>query len=413
MRPVHRIAPPAWMQASSARLVFAALDASGQGMVGGRFVGGCVRDALLGHASQDIDIATPWPPDRVMERLAAAGLRALPTGIDHGTVTALVDGWRFEITTLRHDVETDGRHALVAFTDDWTADAARRDFTVNALYADADGTIYDPVGGLLDLEEGRVRFVGIAGQRIQEDALRMLRFFRFHARYGRGQPDAEALAACRSEAQMIDRLSGERIAQEFRRLLMGPKVAETVAQMAAVGLLVAIHPALGAPSRLGRIIAIEDHLGADDWLRRFAMMVDGTEAHIALAGRLRLSNHERKRLIAFAKGAKTQDFTNAQAWRVALYRQGVENAVDHLLAAWANDSLSNDAGAELYAAAQAWRRPTLPIQGADLAHLGLEPGPEMGAMLRAIEDWWIEADFAPDRAACLGELARRLGVQPA
>ena len=223
------------MTAPATRAVTEALSAEGATV---RFVGGCVRDAVLGRDAKDVDIATPDPPETVIALLEAAGLKAVPTGIAHGTVTAVADGTPFEVTTLRHDVETDGRHAKVAFTDDWVADAARRDFTLNALYCDADGALYDPVGGIEDARRGRVRFVGDARARIEEDALRLLRFFRFHAHYGRGEADATALAACRELAPLLANLSGERLRDETLKLLAAPESAPVVALMIDMGVSV-------------------------------------------------------------------------------------------------------------------------------------------------------------------------------
>src|SRR5713226_4802519 len=212
MQPVERIVPQSWMIEAPTRAVLAALGAGGAVV---RFVGGCVRDALLGRAIGDIDIATPDLPETVLTLLEAASIKAVPTGIAHGTITAVVPPRHFEITSLRRDVETFGRHARVAFTDDWAADAARRDFTMNALFLDAEGQVFDPVGGLEDLRAGRVRFVGDAEARIREDVLRLLRFYRFHAHYGRGEADEAARAACRALAHLLPGLSGDRIAAEL------------------------------------------------------------------------------------------------------------------------------------------------------------------------------------------------------
>ena len=212
MEPAGHIDPPEWMRTPGAQDVAAALSGGGAPV---RFVGGCVRDAVLGRRAKDIDLATPEPPQRVIDLLARAGIRAIPTGIAHGTITAVVGREHFEITTLRRDVSTDGRHATVAFTDDWAEDAARRDFTINALFCDADGTLFDPMGGLADIKTGTVRFVGDAAMRIAEDHLRILRFFRFFAHYGKGEPDSDGLAACTRLAPTLKALSAERIAAEI------------------------------------------------------------------------------------------------------------------------------------------------------------------------------------------------------
>ena len=231
-----------WLPAADTRAVLEALMADGKPA---RLVGGCVRDALAGRPVTDVDIATPETPPRVIDLLRAAGLKAVPTGVEHGTVTAVVRGKPFEVTTLRRDVTTDGRHAVVAFTDDWTEDAARRDFTMNALSADPDGRVHDPFDGVADLAAGRVRFVGEARARIREDVLRILRFFRFHAHYGKGAPDADGLAACRELAPLLPRLSAERVATELLKLLKAPDAAATVRMMREAGILAPILAEIG------------------------------------------------------------------------------------------------------------------------------------------------------------------------
>ncbi|MFP5513038.1 MAG: CCA tRNA nucleotidyltransferase, partial [Alphaproteobacteria bacterium] len=267
-----RLSPQPWMTAPESRAVFAALDAGG---ADARFVGGCVRDAWLGRPVKDIDVATHAPPERVMELLEAAGIRVIPTGIDHGTVTALCGGKPYEITTLRRDVETDGRHARVEFTDDWMEDAARRDLTMNALSCTPDGAMFDPFGGLADLAAGRVRFVGEARRRIEEDVLRLLRFFRFHAHYGRGDPDAEALAACRELAPRLPTLSGERVRGELFRLLTAPCAAAVWRLMMGQGIMVHLLPEAMDADRLDRLIAVERDLGiTPDPTRRLAAVLD-------------------------------------------------------------------------------------------------------------------------------------------
>lgn len=409
MQPRFKIVPPAWMQAAPTRAVLAALAQGRADGVGGRFVGGCVRDAVLGLPSQDIDIATPWPPDRVIERLEAARIKAIPTGIDHGTITAIKDDWRFEITTLRHDVETDGRHALVAYTDDWQADAARRDFTLNALYADADGVIYDPVDGLDDLMAGRVRFVGDPATRIREDALRMLRFFRFHARFAKGPPNAQALAACRDQRERMAILSGERIAQEMRRLIVGPRAVEALGLMGQVGLLQEIDPGLAMTEACAQMIALQAEWGALDWLRPFAMMLDDGFAAGRVASRLRLSNHERRRLLTMVnpdRALQPSEWADDKGWARALYRRGVEAAADLLLSLAARHGVAGQVLRQRLDESRAWTRPSLPVDGRDLMAIGLQ-GPAVGQFLSQLEDWWVERDFHPDRAACLAELSRR------
>jgi len=390
--PAHKIAPPKWMRARETRAVVAALTKDG---APARFVGGCVRDTVAGRTVKDVDIATPLPPDRVMALLAEAKLRAIPTGISHGTVTAISGGKPFEVTTLRRDVETFGRHARVAFTDDWEADAARRDFTMNALYADADGTIYDPTGGLADLARGRVRFVGNATARIEEDVLRLLRFFRFHAHFGRGEPDKEALAACRALAPKIESLSGERVHAELFRLLEAKEPAKVTALMARLGVLRHVargftnHQRLAALTRLEREPEALLRLGA-------ALSTQKTDP---IADRLRLSNAERDRLAAMMGTPRPTPTLDARARRRLLYQLGPSTFRDRAMLARAEHP--RGAWGPLLAAVGRWKKPMLPIAGRDVRALGVAQGPEIGKRLSAVERWWIERDFRPGRAECL------------
>jgi poly(A) polymerase len=351
----------------------------------------------------DIDLATPLHPEAVMARLDRAGISCIATGLQHGTVTAVADGDSVEITTLRRDVETDGRHARVDFTDDWAADAARRDFTMNALYLDTGGGVWDPTGGLADCRAGRVRFVGDPATRIEEDRLRVLRFYRFQAHYGRETPDAAARAACRDAAGTLARLSGERVRTELMKLLAAPDPVPTVRFMAEDGVLGAI---LGSPLSFDRLAALLALERAIDPLRRLAALLprDPTAAG-ALAGRLRFSNPERDRLTALADPAPAMDLDGSlAAQRRLLYVLGAAPYGDRiLLAATAG---SADRLRPLLAFADAWKPPTLPVAGADLLRLGIAEGPRVGEALRRVEAWWIERDFRPDRAACLVELER-------
>jgi poly(A) polymerase len=388
--PARKITPPRWMRDRATRAVIAALTKDG---AAARFVGGCVRDAVAGRAAKDIDIATPLAPSRVMELLAAARLRAIPTGIEHGTVTAIADGKPLEVTTLRRDVETFGRHARVEFTGDWEADAARRDFTMNALYADADGTIYDPAGGLEDLARGRVRFVGDACARIEEDVLRLLRFFRFHAYYGRGAPDRAALAACRAFAPRVADLSGERVRAELFRLLEAKDPARITALMARHGVLRHVVPGFTNHKRLAAVAKRE---ARPDALRRLAAGLSLSARKVdALADRLRLSNAERARLAAMLGAPRpTPRMTPAERRRL-LYRIGPEAYRDR----------ARLAGYPQLAASRL-KPPRLPLQGRDLVALGVKPGPQVGRLLGAVERWWINRDFKPRRAQCLQYVQR-------
>jgi poly(A) polymerase len=403
-----RLPDPPWLAATQTRRVLAALTAGGTEV---RFVGGCVRDALIGRAVADIDIATPDAPEVAMRKLVAAGLRALPTGIAHGTVTALCDDRRFEVTTLRRDVETDGRHARVAFTDDWRADAARRDFTMNAMSAGADGIVHDHFGGLRDLRDGRVRFVGDPAARIAEDHLRLLRFWRFHAHYGRGAPADAERAACRAAAPLLARLSGERVRTELLKLLAAPAPVSSVAAMAEDGVLEVLGPGpLDVPA-LAALVALAPKPDQDP-LRRLAVLLPadaGRDAAVAVARRLRLSRAEAERLAACVGATLPAD---RAALRAALYYDGAAAVRDRVLVAAARARRApGDIAAALKEIA-AWRPHVLPVSGADVLALGGAPGPVVGRLLGDVESWWVAADFVPDRAACLDQLRRLMAMSP-
>lgn len=364
-----------------------------------RYVGGAVRDDLLGLAVNDIDLATRIRPQEVVERLEAAGIKAVPTGIEHGTVTAVSDGQPVEVTSLRRDVSTDGRRATVAFTDDWKEDAARRDFTINALSADPrSGEIFDYFGGLDDLRARRVRFIGEPYARIAEDHLRILRLFRFHARFGSGDPDAEALDACAARANDLMALSRERIADELLKLLGLPDPAPTVKIMLDRAILKPVLPEI-EPAALGslhRVIATEREAGIEaDAIRRFSALLP-RESLMAekIAARLKLSNKARKRL-ACAAGVDLGSNPQALA-----YRAGTECAVDRLLLAGEPAKAASLSG---------WRAPKLPIGGGKLIARGVPEGPAVARTLRRIEDRWIEAGFPhgdPFERIVADELAR-------
>jgi poly(A) polymerase len=396
--PVDRLPPFPWMQEENVARVMTVLGADAA-----RFVGGAVRDALLGRTVIDIDIATKLPPDRVVERLGDAGIATVPTGLDHGTVTALVPGRTVEITTLRQDIETDGRHARVALIDDWDEDARRRDFTINALYLDSAGNLYDPVGGRVDLRAGRVRFIGNAEARIAEDGLRLLRFYRFFAHYGKGEADRDARAACRKAAPLMSHLSAERVQAELLRLLQAPNPLPALQIMAADGVLTVILPEAMRLDRLARLVAIEPE---PDPLRRLGAAVSVDKAGAAaLAKRLRLSNEMRTRLEALVAPPWPIDLGGGQQrQRRALYHLGRALYRDLLL-------LSGDQARapRLIAQAEKLAIPVFPLKGGDIAELGVAPGPKIGEKLAEIESWWEEQDYLPDRAACLAEVKTRLG----
>ncbi len=377
-----------------------------------RFVGGCVRDGLLGRAIGDIDLATPETPETVLSLLSRAQIKAIPTGLEHGTITAVIGSEHFEITTLRHDVETFGRRARVAYTDDWDADASRRDFTINALYADPDGTFYDPFGGAEDLRHGRVRFVGTAEERIREDVLRLLRFFRFHAHYGQGAPDPDGLAACRRLAHLLPGLSGERVAGEVLKILSAPDAPAIVAAMAEADILVHILPEARAFGRLNALTAVEGFgLGVDPVRRLAALIEGGPAAAEAVATRLRLSNDQRARLVGIAETAPPiHAGLDARQARGILYRIGRERFRDRVVQAWA-DSIArapaaDEAGAwrALLAHADAWQKVELPVKGRDVVALGIARGPAVGHILGALEAWWAEGDFRAGREEALVRL---------
>lgn len=389
----------AWLTDPATRAVMAALAAEG-GPGCARFVGGSIRNALMGRAVDDIDIATTLTPDRAMAALAAAGLKAVPTGLEHGTVTAVADRRPFEITTLRRDVETDGRRAVVAFTTDWAEDAARRDFRLNALYADTEGQVIDPTGqGVSDALSGRIVFVGDPERRIREDYLRILRFFRFMAWYGRGEADRAGLAACAALKAGMARLSAERVSKELLKLLSAPDPRPAVQAMIDAGVLAEILPEAEQVRRFMAAVEISD----DPVLRLAALAPDDPGAVERAARRLRLSNAQRERLVAAADRTVrvARDMTPPEA-RAALYRLGRLTALDRLALAEAEAGPASASLRELFAT---WPIPRLPVGGGDIARLGVEAGPQTGRLLKAFEADWIAADFPSDGHA---ERLRRL-----
>lgn len=401
-----RIAPPAWMRDAKPLAVIDALGAAG---FEARYVGGCVRDAVLGRANSDIDIATVAPPETVTKILIAAGIGVVPTGIEHGTVTAIVDRHPYEVTTLRRDVETDGRRAKVAFTDRWEEDAARRDFTMNALSATPDGTITDFFCGRADLHAGIVRFVGEAQARIAEDVLRLLRYFRFHAHYGRGEPDAAALAACRSFAHRLPTLSGERVRAETLKLLTADAAAMVWRLMQEIGIVPHVLPQATRTERLDELIRLETELGlAADPLRRLAALhAGGPDVAESVAARLKFSRADADRFAdALAEAPPIAAEVGGAELRALQYALGRERFRDRWLLAAAKAALPKAAALSVLRASDGWTTPTLPVKGADVLALGVAPGPAVRALLDAVEGWWIKADFKPDRAACLAELRR-------
>jgi len=401
-----RVKPQPWMKEASCRSVMRALAAKGGEA---RFVGGVVRDALLKRPIKDIDIATPLLPDEVMKRIKAAKLKAVPTGIDHGTVTAVAGKRHYEITTLRRDVKTYGRHAEVEFAADWAEDAQRRDFTMNALFLDAEGRVFDYVEGLPDLEAGRVRFVGDPATRIREDVLRLLRFYRFFAHYGKTAPDGPARIACRILAYLLPNLSGERVAAETLRLLEARDPLPALQFMQEDGVLSALLPEAAGLEKLRNLVALEAQLkigikSKPDPLRRLAALL-GRDADL-VASRLKFSSAQRARLIELTATPALDIAANAQAQRGALYHLGKETYIDRALLAAA---ATGDAKRlkPLLALAKKWKPVEFPLKGRDLTRLGMKPGPELGQLLHALAAWWEAGDFKANRKSCLAEAKRR------
>ncbi len=396
---MDRLAPQPWMTA--AQRVMDALETVRPGSA--RFVGGCVRNALLGEPVSDIDIATQLTPDEVERVMLAAGIAVHPTGIEHGTLTVVADHKPYEVTTLRRDVETDGRRAVVAFTQDWAEDAQRRDFRINALYADRDGQLFDPTGGgLEDLQHRRIVFVGDPETRLCEDYLRILRFFRFYAWYGVGEPDAAGLAACAKLRAGLDGISVERIWMETKKLLAAPAPMRALAAMESSGVLAQLFPEAKGLSLIGKLVALENAQGAapDPMLRLLSLFWKDAPQVSRVANRLKLSNDERHRL-----NWPAQDDTPlspampAKDIRAAIYRVGGQVVRDRAMLGWAD---SGDAAwSGIATLADSWERPVLPLNGADLLAAGIAQGPQMGQALRKAEEAWIASDFTLDRDALL------------
>jgi len=368
-----------------------------------RVVGGAVRNALLGLPVAEVDVATTALPDEVMRRVTAAGRKAVPTGIEHGTVTIIIEHQPIEVTTLRQDVETFGRKARVAFGRDWRADAERRDFTINALFASADGTVHDYVGGLADIAARKVHFIGDAQRRIEEDYLRILRFFRFHAFFGEGLPDAAGLLACIRARGGLAILSRERVRIEMLKLLLAPHAAPTLAVMSEAGLLGAVLSGVPLLASFENVAKIEAARGmAPDAVRRLgALGVLVTEDAERLAQRLRLANAEMDRLLALEMWWRVAPLAGEQAARALLYRLGAQAFTDQVLVAWARSpaGVADAAWRELASLPQRWTAPVFPLKAADFIRRGIAQGPTLGAALRAAETAWIAADFPAERAA--------------
>jgi poly(A) polymerase len=403
------VAGAEWFRRPGVQAVFAALNRDGHEA---RIVGGAPRNTLLGLPVGDIDFAATALPGEIMRFAGNAGLKSVPTGIDHGTITVVVEGVPYEVTTLRMDVETHGRHATVAFTRDWAADAARRDFTINALYAAADGHIVDPLGGLADLQARRVRFIKSARDRIREDYLRILRFFRFTAEYGSGPPDPEGLAACITERAGLARLSPERIRAEMLRILVSREPMAAIEPMAETGLLTALLGGVAYVRHFARAASIEAGLGLPPApIRRLAALAVRIEEDAArLTARLRLSNSEAARLNAMATpGPALRPAMGALHQKEALYRLGRPTFEDRVVIGWARsgDAVDAEDWQRLYRLPDFWAPPAFPVKGQDLLARGVAPGPSVGALLRELEASWIASNFTISREDLLRDLPDR------
>ena len=395
MKPLPSLARAGWLRAPSLKKVFAAIRAQGGEA---RVAGGAVRNALLKIPVADVDLATTLSPAAVTAACAVAGLTVHPTGIDHGTVTVVADHHSYEVTTLRHDVETDGRRAKVKFTSDWQADAQRRDFTMNALYCDERGKIYDFTDGYADILKKRIRFVGSPSQRITEDYLRILRLFRFQARFGKGAPDKAALAACVRHRKGLDGLSAERIRQEMFKLLAASAAVPTLKLMARLGILGRLLPYTEQWRALGR-------LPPDPVLRLAVLAADPA----GMKERWRLSNHEARRIESLQPAMLPSPLLRPREQRAMLHHLGAEAWCDAVQLAWARSKapLADRRWKRLLRLPERWPVPALPVSGHDLIATGLKPGPEIGAALQRLEDWWVASDFKPGKDDMLNRLGQR------
>jgi tRNA nucleotidyltransferase/poly(A) polymerase len=391
-----------WLEDQRLKRVFSALAQAGGEA---RVAGGAVRNALLGEPVADIDIATTLTPQEIMAAGRAAHLGVHPTGVDHGTITLTAEGKPFEVTTLRVDAETFGRKARVEFTDNWEADARRRDFTVNALYCNAEGDILDFVNGYRDILRKRIRFIDDPRQRIEEDYLRILRFFRFHARYGKGAPDRDSLAACIELKAGLQSLSAERIRQELLKLLIAPRAVETVKVMAKTNILKLVIPHVEhfAPlTRMAEIDAAND-LVPDPLLRLSLLAKDA----LSLRKPLRLTNNEVKQLESLAGVTPPSPKLREKEQQAILYQLGAESWRDGVRLAWARSKAdpADSAWRALLALPERWPRPVFPVTGGDLLRKGYKPGPDFGRILTKLEDWWIASEFKPGKDEILARLA--------
>ncbi|MBH88886.1 MAG: tRNA nucleotidyltransferase [Magnetovibrio sp.] len=415
-RAVSKLEPQSWMTTPETQTLFRALEAGGKQA---RFIGGCIRNAICNKPVKDIDIATPEPPQKVMELLKAANIIAIPTALKYGTVTAIINSLRYEITTLRIDTENHGRQATVAFTDDWVTDALRRDFTINTMSSTIDGDLFDPLSGLDDLNHHRVRFVGSARERIEEDLLRLLRFFRFHATFGGNKLDQDAISACRDLAPRIIELSSERIQSELFKIFEAPDPAKTLSLMNSELILKHVLPEARDFGRLRTLAWIETKFSNNDSirpdkLRRLAAVLNSDQnGHLSLAKRLRLSNKQSLQLARMTKPAKLPvPESNPLEQHQILYDLGIDNFCDLILLSWAHEEnidphLSSERSKhwlDMINEASTWHKPEFPIKGSDAKKLGLIQGPDFGKAIKKVESWWRDGDFQANKRQCIKQL---------
>ncbi|MGH7247031.1 MAG: CCA tRNA nucleotidyltransferase, partial [Pseudomonadota bacterium] len=397
----------AWLREGEVTRLLTLLNRDGEEA---RVVGGAVRNALLRLPIAEIDVATTAVPEEVVRRVAAAGWKAVPTGIEHGTVTVIIDSRPFEVTTLRQDVETFGRKARVVFGRDWRRDAERRDFTINALSGSVDGKVFDYVGGLDDIAVRSVRFIGDPRERIAEDYLRILRFFRFHAHFGEGAPDGPGLSACIKARAGLDTLSRERVRMELLKLLPAPRAAPTMAVMTESGLLGPVLGGIPYLASFAKMTEFEAALGADaDPVRRLgALAVMVKEDAQRLSRRLRLSNAESERLKALESWWRISPAAGERAAHALVYQIGAQAFTDRVLVAWARANAGAGEGAwrALATLPQRWTAPAFPFKSSDFIRRGVRAGPALGAAMRAAKEAWVAADFPVDRAAAEAIAAR-------
>jgi tRNA nucleotidyltransferase/poly(A) polymerase len=405
------VSDAAWFRQPAIARIFALFPPAGEEA---RVVGGAVRNTLFGAPVHEVDFAATATPDKIAALATAAGIKVVPTGIDHGTVTLVIDGRGYEVTTLREDIATDGRHATVRFGRDWTADAMRRDFTVNALYADSSGAVHDPVGGLPDIAPRRIRFIGDARQRIAEDRLRILRFFRFHAEYGEGAIDPDGLSASIRARNALRDLSAERIGQEMRKLVVAPGAVDVVTLMQETGILPVVLGGVAYLAQFGRMVRASTAAGAPAAVatRLAALGCRIEEDALRLTERLRLSNADRDRMLATlaAADAFTPFPGDDKAKRRLLYRLGEEEFRDGALQgfAWSHES-PGDVWKDAYHFPERWQAPKFPLGGRDIGDS--VRGPAVGALLRELESWWTAQDFTPDEATLRARLQQMIAAQ--